>query len=286
MSNSLQTQMVSLIPSKALRAKIVETGFHLPPLSLLNIAYYCSPDYASRIENLRLIEASISGKRKAYAARLAEMQGQMLEAFQEANPRAVYELHIMEEPHFMEEVHLCASWAAAKALIRRYYQEYECRETSLARYRIVKRRVFLGKEGEPFPGDFLGEAILLPGGVLYSVDVNGYCAEDCDGFCSECADKCVCNEDVPFPVCTKHLDAVTYLGPDCIRRYGVVLEGKAPNTGMRYIIPLDSEQIRYHNFENFSLAHKHIPTVLVDPISPEALPPQMKEDYEAFLSAW
>lgn len=34
-----------------------------------------------------------------------------------------------------------------------------------------------------------------------------------------------------------------------------------------------------------ALAHEHIPTALVKPISPDALPPQMKEAYEAFLSA-
>jgi len=281
-SDSLHDRIVDLIPSKDLRNTIRSTDHRLTDIALLATVYHCAPDYSTRIEYLRMLESIFVGDLKAYVTRIIETQRQSMDSFLKNEPDAVYELHIKETTDAYDETYLCTSFDAAMKMIPLFYQEYECNENALSRYRIVKRRIFSAREGELFAEDHLGEAVLLPGGVIYSVEMNGIRAEDCDGLCLDCERYCIHNMEIPYPCFTKHADAVKYRRYDGTERFGVVLQWDDAPTNECYIIPLDIEQIRYHDFKNAHYGHEHIPSALVERVSVEGLPVELQKDYLAY----
>lgn len=292
MSDSLQDRVVNLIPSKDLRDAISENGYVLTDIALLAAVFHCAPDFASRIEYLRMLESAFTGAIKTYTARIIETQHQMLDAFLNNADGAAFELHIKETPDAYDETYLCSSFDAALKMIPLFYQEYNCKENPSSRYRIVKRRIFSSGAGEAFSEDYLGEAVLLPGEVIYSVDMDGFCAEDCDGLCLDCGRYCVRSQEIPYPCFTSHGDVVKYRRHDGAEGFGVVLQWDDAPAGECYIIPLDSEQIRYHDFKNAHHSHEHIPSVFVSKIAADCLPDEMQKDYLAYFaylqenSAW
>ncbi len=292
MSDSLQDCVVNLIPSNDLRNAIQEKEYILSDIALLATVYHCAPDFASRIEYLQMLEATFAGEIKAYTSRIIETQQQMLNAFLKDEFGVVYELHIKETPDAYDETYLCSSIDAAMKMIPLFYQEYDSKENASSRYHIVKRRVFSAKEGEEFSEDYLGDAVLLPDRVIYSVDVDGFCAEDCDGLCLDCERYCIHNLDIPFPCFTNHSDAVKYREYNGSAGFGVVLQWDDAPTNECYIIPLNCEQVRYHDFANAHYAHAHIPSVFVEKISPDSLSDDMRKNYLAYVaylennSAW
>ncbi|MBQ8834960.1 MAG: hypothetical protein IJ001_08585 [Oscillospiraceae bacterium] len=282
MSDSLQNRIVNLIPSEDLRNVIKSTAYQLTDIALLSTVYYCAPDFASRIEYLQMLEAVFTGEIKAYITRIIETQHQMLDAFLRNETGVAFELHIKETPDAYDETYLCSSFDAAVKMIPLFYQEYDSNETALSRYRIVKRRIFSAQEGELFFEDYLGEAVLLPGEIIHSVEMNGYCAENCDGLCLDCERYCVRRQDVLYPVFAGHADAVKYREHDGSVGFGVVLQWDDAPTNECYIIPLDCEQVRYHDFKNAHYAHEHVPSVFVERISVDRLSDKMQKDYLAY----
>ena len=282
--DSLQDRIIELIPSKELQNAIKEKEYHLSEIALLATVYHCAPDFSSRIAHLRLLESAFTGQIKAYTARIIETQHQMLHAFLKNEPGAIYELHIKETPDSYDERYLCSSFDAAMKLIPMFYQEYNSKENPSSRYRIVKRRVFSAKVGETFSEDFLGDADLLPNGVIHSVNVDGFCPEDCDGLCLDCDRYCVRTQEIPYPCFTNHADAVKYRKYDGSSCFGIVLQWDDAPTNECYVIPLDSEQVRYRDYENAHCAHEHIPVYFVEKISPECLPDGMQQDYFAYAA--
>lgn len=292
MSDSLQNRIVNLIPSTDLRNAIKDNKYRLSDIALLSTVYHCAPNFASRIEHLQILEAAFTGEIKKYTARIIETQRQMLDAFLGRDANSIYELHIKETPDAADETYLCGSFDAAMKMIPLFYQEYDCAENASSQYRIVKRRIFRGSAGESFAEDYLGEVVLLPNGVIHSVDMDGFCAEDCDGLCFECDRYCIRGQEVPYPRFTSHGDTVKYRKHDNSTGFGIVLQWDKAPTYECYVIPLDSVQIRYHDFKNAHYAHEHIPSVWVERISPDSLSDEMRKDclaYTAYLkenSAW
>ena len=282
MSDSLHNRIVNLIPSEDLRNAIKSAEYQLTDIALLATAYHCAPDFSSRIEHLQMLEAVFTGEIKAYTARIIETQHQMLDTFLRNETGVAFELHIKETPDAYDETYLCSSFEAAMKMIPLFFQEYNCNETALTRYRITKRRVFSANEGEVFTEDYLGEAILLPGGIIQSVEMDGFCAEDCDGLCQDCERCCIYRQEILYPCFTDHADAVKYRKHDGSVGYGVVLQWDDAPTNESYIIPLDSEQVRYHDFINAHYAHEHIPSVFVARISVDSLSDEMQKDYLAY----
>lgn len=293
MHNSLQERVANLIPSKDLRMAIKESDFCLTDTALLSIVYHCSPDFSSRIAHMRMLAAAFTGELRTYTERIIETQQQMLHAFLQDEPGAVYELHIKETPDSYDETYLCSSFDAAMKLVPMFYQEYNGQENASSRYRVVKRRIFAAKEREAFSEDYLGDADLLSGGVFYSVHMDGYSSEDCEGqICIDCEKYCIHNMEDPYPCFTCHGDAVKYRKDDGAERFGVVLQWDNAPTYECYIIPLDNEHIRYHDFEYAHYGHEHILSVFVERVSVEQLPSGMQTDYLAYKaylqdhSAW
>lgn len=284
MSYSLQDKVVNLIPSVSLRNAIKETGYHLSDITLLATVFNYAPNFDSRIEYLKLLYNSFSGEIKAYTARIIETQHKMLDEFVKSESGVVFELHIKDTPQSYDERYLCSSFEAAMKMIPLFYQEYGDEENSLSRYHIVKRRIFSASDGEEFSEDYIGEVTLLPGEIIYSVEMDGCRAEDCDGLCFDCSRYCVSGNDIEYPCFTNDGDAVKYCIEDGIEKFGVIQQWDDVPADECYIIPLDSMRIRYHDFENVFYAHEHIPSPLVEKISADTLPQKMQEDYLAYLA--
>lgn len=284
MSNSLHDRIVAMIPSKDLQNAIRTENYQLSALALLATVCNCAPDFSTGIEYLKQLEAAFSGELRAYTARIIKTRQQMLDAFLKADSGAVYELHIKDTPDAFDETYLCGSFEAAMKMIPLFYQEYGCSENEKSRYRIVKRRVFSAGEGEPFSEDYLGEAVLMPGGIIQSLDMRDFCAEDCDGLCMECERYCVRRQEILYPCFTNHGDSVKYRQHDGTEHIGVVLQWDDAPTNECYIIPIDDEHIRYRDFKNAHYGHIHIPAVFVERIPVEILPEKMQENYLAYAA--
>ena len=281
MSDSLHDRIVKLIPSKDLRNAIIEKQYTLSDIALLSTAFYCAPNYHSRIEHIRLLAESFSGRIKDYANRIMDTQQKMLDAFFQYQLGTVFELHIKDTPDAYDEGYLCSSFDAATKMISLFYQEYGMTENSSSKYRVVKRRVFSGNTEETFAEDYLGDISLLPNGVIYDVHVDGSFAEDCDGLCFGCGNSCcIRRDDIPFPSFTAHGDLVKYLSLEAgTVDFGVVLQYDNAPTSECYIVPLNCNAMQYHDFKNAHYAHEHIRTPFVEKVPLDMLPEDMQENY-------
>lgn len=292
MSDGLHDSIVKLIPSKDLRDSIRENGCCLSDMALLSIVFHFAPDLDSRIRYLRMLEVAFTGGIRDYITRIIQTQQKSLDDFMRYETGTVYELHIKETPDAYEETYLCGTFEAALKMITLFYGEYDGKEDPSSRYRVVKRRVFSAGEGEVFSEDYLGEVALLPGGIIHSVHMDGLDAEGCDGCCWECQRYCVRSPAVSYPCFTSHGDAVKYRQFDGAEHFGIVLQWEDAPTHECYIIPLDYECVRYHDFSNARHGHEHIPAPFVEKISVDSLPDKTREDYLAYReylrnhSAW
>ena len=285
MIKSLYDQVIELIPSNSLKSAIKENQFSLSDITLLSTAYRCAPDYETRLKYLEQLRDQFTGNIKQYCESIIVSEQKMLKGFYEDYPDAVFELHIKETPKSYDEKYLCTSIDSALKLIPMFYKEYDCNETDSARYKIVKRRVFSSADNEQFSEDWQGDAVFLPGNVLYSIDAEEYrLEENCSHDCFECDGCCLDSIAVEYPCFTMNGDAVEYIDLlDWSKHYGVVLQNDNESLNELYIIPLDSERIRYHDFENVFYAHEHCYAPFVEKISPDQLPEIIRKDYFAFL---
>lgn len=283
MLDELQRRIVSLIPSTSLKNQIRLTNHRLSDADMLSTAYRYAPDYDTRIELLQMLEQHFTGELRDYTSRLIQVQRKMLEVFLESEDNAVYELHIKDTPGAYDERYLCKSFDAALRIIPLFFKEYDCEENALTRYTIVKRRI-LSEEAD-FSEDELGELVLLAGMRVYSVNVWSFDhqAEDCSGQCLECNRPCAnCHETI-FPQFIQHGDAVRFYDFSGKESYGIALVLDNLPCSEYYVIPLDSDAVRYHDFANIYTDHQHIPAPLTERIEEEAIPEKMREDYKACL---
>ena len=79
MTDSIQSQILSLIPSHSLKKQLNLSTVHFSDEDLLTIAYRYAPDYETRIALLQKLEQSFSDELKEYTSRLISVQKQMLE---------------------------------------------------------------------------------------------------------------------------------------------------------------------------------------------------------------
>ena len=281
MTEELCARIIDVIPSKSLKNKMRELDFRLSEADLLSVAFQYAPDYDTRLGLLSALEQCFSGELQAYTARLIAVQREMLAAFQKSEPGVVFELHIRERPEAWDERYLCAGYADALAMIPLFYQSYACEESAAARYTITKRRVLSAAGG--FAEDGLGELELLPGPKLASVELlaYAYAAEGCDGGCLHCDRCCVHRWDTVFPCFVGHGDAVRYTVADGKGSFGLAFSLDDRPAESVYVIPLESDAVRTHAFENIHDAHTHVFAPLVERIEAEELPEPLRADYEA-----
>ena len=153
----------------------------------------------------------------------------------------------------------------------------------MTRYTIVKRRV-LSEEAD-FSEDELGELVMLAGMRVYSVNMWSFDhqAEGCAGQCLNCNSPCAdCHETI-FPQFIQNGDAVKFYDLSGKESYGIALAFNNLPCSEYYVIPLDSDAVRYHDFDNIHDAHQHIPAPLTERIEEAALPEEIRADYKACL---
>ena len=109
MTDSMQKQILSLLPSEKLKKEITNKSWRFSDRDLRAIAWHYAPDFDARIDLLRLLEQQTEGKLKAYIRRIIETQRQMLAGFKSSDARSVFELHIQETPDSYDERYLCSS---------------------------------------------------------------------------------------------------------------------------------------------------------------------------------
>lgn len=281
MTEQLCARIIDLIPSESLKSKMRELGFRLSDKDLLSLAFQYAPDYETRLRLLTLLEKDLNGPLKDYAARLLRVQRRMLEDFRKSDAGTVFELYIQETPDAYEEKYLCASCADALAMIPLFYQAYEGKEQPCSRYTVKKRRVLSASAG--FAEDELGVMELLPGPKLASVELFAFnhAAEDCDGSCLDCERCCVHRWDTVFPCFVGHGDAVKYTEGSGKTHFGIAFSQKDAPTEAVYVIPLDSDEVRLHDFENVHRCHTHVLSPLAERIDAAELPEPLRADYEA-----
>lgn len=283
MLDELQSRIVSLIPSTSLKNQIRLINHRLSDADLLSTAYRYAADYDARVELLQMLEQQFTGDLRDYTSKLIHVQRQMLEVFLKPEDHTVYELHIKDTPDAYDERYLCKSFDAAIRIIPLFFQEYDCEENSLTRYTIVKRRV-LSEEAD-FSEDELGELVMLAGMRVYSVNMWSFDhqAEGCAGQCLNCNSSCAdCHETI-FPQFIQHGDAVKFYDLSGKESYGIALAFNNLPCSEYYVIPLDSDAVRYHDFDNIHDAHQHIPAPLTERIEEAALPEEIRADYKACL---
>ena len=284
MTDELYDRVLSLLPSADLREAIRRTGYRLPDGDLLVIAWRYAPNYDARIALLRELGEGMEEEYRAYVSQILDTQREMLEGFSRQEEGTVYELFIKETPDACDEGTLCRSYEEALRMIPLIYQEYPfCKEGEETRYRVVKRRILSDQTG--FLDDEMGEARLLPEKKLYDVDLYAlnYRPEECEGGCVSCEFPCPDCHDVMFPTFVRHGEAVKYKRDPFLggQAFGIVFDLGEDAAADCYVIPLTSDAVRYHDFENIHNAHQHIPAPLVERIEPSALPEKLRADYEA-----
>ena len=284
MTNELYDRILSLLPSADLREAIRRTGYRLPDGDLLVIAWRYAPDYDARIALLRELGEGMEEEYRAYVSQILDTQREMLDGFSRQEEGTVYELFIKETPDACDEGTLCRSYEEALRMIPLIYQEYPfCKEGEETRYRVVKRRILSDQTG--FLDDEMGQVRLLPEKKLYDVDLYALNnrPEECEGGCVSCEFPCPDCHDVLFPTFVRHGEAVKYKRDPFLggQAFGIVFDLGEDAAADCYVIPLTSDAVRYHDFENIHNAHQHIPAPLVERIEPSALPEKLRADYEA-----
>ena len=282
-TDMLRNKILSLLPSSTLKKQISLSDCRFSDTDLIAIVWKYAADYDERIALLQELEQCFSGELKEYTSKLVHAQRFMLDNFIKPDEAAVYELHIKTTPHAYDERYLCRSYDDALRTIPLFYQQYNDHETASTCYTIAKRRVMSGDM--TFSEDELGELVLLPGMKVDSVDLYDYShlAEGCgpEWDCSECNRLCVRCYDILFPLFVRHGDAVRVRYRDGEECFGIVFVFEDQPCSEYYVIPLDSNAVRYHDYINIYDAHRHVPAPLVEKISEEELPEKYKENYKA-----
>jgi hypothetical protein len=282
-------EIIELLPSADLRARIKETGHQFKELELFGIIYRFAPTFDSRINLMDRFSGIASPDAAALARAYIEYEKECFDRFTKATEVFVYELHVKEYPEAYDERYLCSSYSAALACIDRFYEEYaelDAAETEKAQYTIVKRKLF--SDGDEFEEDTYAEVVLGPGKTVLEVwdhkkDV------DCppDVTCFECKEICAQKfYGIPYPCFAHDRAVVRYRDGNGRERYGVCLcSGNGCDRMVEefYIVPLDCSAMREHRFLEL-YDHDHVEAPFVSLTSIDELDETMRKNYFDFVA--
>ena len=284
-------EIIELLPSAELKAKIKETNHQFKENELLQIIYRYAPTFDTRIDLLErfssIAKPDVSELSKAYI----KYERENFSCFIEASEGFIYELCIKDTPEAYEEEYLCSSYHAALVCIDRFYEEYAdigTKETEKSRYKIIKRKVF--SENDTFEEDAYAECVI--GANKTVLEVSDYRnAADCDSeiMCSECQEICPRRcDDLSFPCFVHNYAVVKYQDYKGLEHFGVNIcleecDGMAQEL---YVIPLDSSEIREHHFDADFFDHEHIELPFAALATPDDLDETMRRNYFDFVEHW
>ena len=282
-------EIIELLPSTELKAKIKETNYQFKEIELLQIIYRYAPTFDTRIDLLERFSSVAESDVAALAKAYIKYELDSFSYFTEATDDCVYELCIKDTPEAYEEKYLCSSYEAALTCIDRFYEEYESsQKTEKSRYTITKRKVF--SENDTFEEDAYAECVL--GANKTVLEVSDYRNPvDCDSeaSCSECKEICPFRcDDVSFPCFAHNYAVIKYKDYNGLEHFGVnICSGNCNGMAQElYVIPLDSSEMREHRFDADFFDHEHIELPLATLASPDDLDEVMRKNYFDFVEHW
>ena len=284
----MTSEIIELLPSADLKAKIKQTNHQFKENELLQIIYNYAPTFDARLDMLKRFSQISAPEVSALAKVYIEYENDKFNRFIEAAEEFVYELCIKDTPDECEETYLCASYADALVCIDRYYERYDfCQETEATRYTITKRKIFSGKneiEEDEYAECKLGQNKT----VLEVLEYKNPTECDLDVLCSECTEICRSRRDeVRFP-CFAHEYAIIkyldYRGKECLGiNYCLMSNCCGGLESEFYVLPFDSTTIKGRDYEGF-FDHVHIKLPLASLGSIEDLDETMRKNYFDFIS--
>jgi len=280
-------EIIELLPSADLKAKIKETNHSFQENELLQIIYKYAPTLDARIDLLerfsRICSSDISLLAKAYI----QYEQESFSRFLDASGGFIYELCIKETPDSYEETYVCSSYQAALVCIDRFYETYasiNTKETEKTRYKIVKRKVF--SENDRFDEDTYGECVLGPGKIVKKTFLYNNPA-DCqlDIMCDECQKICPYRCDkINFPCFAHNYAIIKYQDHEGKERFGVNICLESCDGSELYIVHLDASEIREHRFDAGFLDHEHLEPPLATLATPDDLDEIRRRNYFDFVA--
>lgn len=282
-------EIIALLPSADLQAKIRETNHQFTENELLQILYKYAPTFHEKLDLLQRFSEVSAPEVSALAKIYLEYENEKLNRFTEASADFVYELCIKETPDEPEEKYLCATYADALSCIDRMYEKYTfCHETEATRYTVTKRKIFSGND--EINDDVYAECELGPHKTLLTVSQYTDSLDcDLDVLCDECTELCRCRRDeVRYPCFAHEYAIIKYLDYYGKERLGINFCLGDCCQGLEseyYVIPLHSTTIRERDYEGF-FDHEHIDLPLATLGSIEDLDDRTRKDYFDFVSYW
>jgi hypothetical protein len=282
-------EIIALLPSADLQAKIRETNHQFTENELLQILYKYAPTFHEKLDLLQRFSEVSAPEVSALAKIYLEYENEKLNRFTEASADFVYELCIKETPDAPEEKYLCATYADALSCIDRMYEKYTfCHETEATRYTVTKRKIFSGND--EINDDVYAACELGPRKTLLTVSQYTDSLDcDLDVLCDECTELCRCRcDEVRYPCFAHEYAIIKYLDYYGKERLGINFCLGDCCQGLEseyYVIPLHSTTIRERDYEGF-LDHEHIDLPLATLGSIEDLDDRTRKDYFDFVSYW
>ena len=279
-------EIIELLPSAELKAKIKETNHRFTENELLQIIYRYASTFDTRINLLERFSSIATSDVVALAKIYIEYEREKFSRFIEAPEGFVYELCIKDTPEAYEEKYLCASYQAALVCIDRFYEEYAdfSKETEQTRYKILKRKIF--SKCVKFNNDAASECLLGPNKTVLEVsDYQNY-------FESFCEKKGICppdTDDVMYPCFAKNLALIHYTDYERKEHFGINLCLESCKKSCRlidflYVLPLAGTTIRDRRFDDDFYDHEHIAVPEATLASPDDLDETMRKNYFDFIS--
>lgn len=265
MLRNMQKTIVKAIPSPELRREIELWNYRFSETDLLKIAYNCAPSFGRMIQLFELVSREAAKPAADYANQLIRWQYAVRSEFCREDEDTVYELSVRISPK--EEEHFaCKTTAQLRA------RQTDClaktTEPERAYCTVIKRSIRSDCE--------CGMAELLPNGMFKSIAADVPCPTDGEldldgGF----------GTLFPQHIADRGLVRYTsggfeHLGIHRLWTPGQLLEAM-------YVIPLESDMMRLHDYEREFSDHEHIYPPFAFSADIAELNDRQKADYFAYL---
>ena len=288
----MKTDLISLLPSEALREKIRRENFVFSERDTLLILDRYARTQEERLSLLSEFAGTASEEYAVLARRIAAWEEETLARFMACEEGFIYELNVSEPNDPQGESCFCDTYESAIAAIKAHATAYaDVLEPDFSGiWRIYKHPIM--KLGAPWvmrPSDVC--RVDADGQVLSVVD-NGNCKLAPAGkTCMSCHGFCIYDNPV-FPCHISAGSLVRYTAdhyPGTPAEYGLCpydFDRQPCDTICVY--PLVSKAIRDCDVSDdaCTMAHEHIPAPLCDPISPDDISEEMRKQAITFWKKW
>jgi hypothetical protein len=304
LKKEIENIIVKATCSKSLQNAIRASRFRVVDFDLLLLAYKHAPDFAKRLELLRLIGTGTDDAFiRKQARRCVAFEEKKYKCFAESEPDCFFEVKIKSEPNAYEESYLAKTYQGALDKARLFCKRYKVKFNAGSRITIEKRRAADDASLKEFDEDWQGCARFKGDMVLTDIDHqklrdNLLNKTFCQGKCPrapECERQCFTWTKPKLPPFPSHKDIVCYddngaaayaiaytvnadgslsadNGDDCV--YCVRISSKIVETA------IEKEEQFYETVFGY---HDHIQNPRLEVVGVDDLPEKIKEAYGRLL---